>query len=181
MSAPDPAFMASIAARFAEADAATSNAARGAALEMLIRDAFSSIDGVQHWRSRFLNSAASAEFDVCFQQDNRISPIHDLGQPLVVECKNTAGKVTAPTVRTFASKLDEVRLKWGVLVAAQGITGSGKRRSAAHDVIDATWLRLGVGIIVVTRTNLEALTCPKELSDLLIDRMLATSLRSIEF
>ena len=48
-----------------------------------------------------------------------------------MECKNTTERVGSATVRVFLSKLQEMRLDHGILVAADGVTGDEESLRAA--------------------------------------------------
>lgn len=167
-----------VAGVFVEADApGVTNQRRGELLENLVRDLFALVDGVTYWKSRVINAAGSAEFDVCFINDERISPVYKMGHVIIVECKNTAAKVTSPTLRTFVNKLQTARSNWGILVAAYGITGSMQRKSAAHDVVlDSRTLQIPVNILVVTRKDLLELDDASDVTKMLIDKIMSHTL-----
>jgi predicted Mrr-cat superfamily restriction endonuclease len=96
---------------------------------------------VRHYENNALNAPGSSEVDVCFWNSRHNGSIDFLPQILIVECKNTAERVGSAAVRIFLSKLQEMRLDHGVLVAANGITGDAESLRAAHDVIRTAFQR----------------------------------------
>jgi restriction endonuclease len=131
---------------------------------------FSKCPGVRHFQNNALNAAGSSEVDVCFWNNRNPGSIDFLPEILVVECKNTAERVGSAAVRVFLSKLQEMRLGHGVLVAAHGVTGDQESLSAAHDVIRGAFQRDRIRIIVLTRVELETLRDTEGLIRLLQDK-----------
>lgn len=151
---------------------------RGAILEALVTDLFGLLPGLSYWRSRFLTNDGSAEFDVCFHNDVRVSLFPEAGPALVVECKNTGHRIDSGAVRIFVTKLAEIHAKWGVLVASQGITGEDERNAKAV-VLDARGR--GTHLLVFTRENLERLGDAAAWEAMVIDKIMGHSLKSPEF
>ena len=150
---PDADFIAAIADAWARSDASESAYERGQILEEIVRFVFGALPGFLHWRSRHVTNNGDAEFDVCFHNDIRESLFPSAEPAMVVECKNTAGAIGSGDVRNFVAKMEDVQLSWAFLVAANGITGSGERNSAAHAVIQQARLRK-INVLVEV-----ALTC----------------------
>jgi len=61
-------------------------------------------------------------------------------------------------VREFVTKLERRACAYGVLVAANGITGNPQDRSAAHDEIRMSLALKRISVIVITRAELEVWT-----------------------
>ena len=174
---PDPAYIAEIAQAWAQSDASGSANERGAILEELVKSLFGGLPGFSHWKSRHLTNDGSAEFDVCFHNDIRLSPFPFAEPAIVVECKNTGRRIDAAAVRNFIAKLEDVQVSWGFLVAAQGITGSGGRNTRAHAAIQSARGRK-VNLLVVTRAEIEALQSAEHFAVLVRDKIMAHSLNA---
>jgi predicted Mrr-cat superfamily restriction endonuclease len=116
-----------------------------------------------------MNAAGSSEIDVCFWNGRHKGSIDFLPQILIVECKNTTDRVDSASVRVFLSKLREMRLDYGILIAANGVTGDAENPRAAHDVIRTAFQRDGVRTIVLTRAELVVLRSTEGLIRLMQD------------
>ncbi len=69
-------------------------------------------------------------------------------------------------VSWFDRKLENHGQSFGILIAANGITGSPQERNRAHEIVrDA--LKQKRQIIIVTRSEIEALTSTSELISLI--------------
>jgi hypothetical protein len=86
---------------------------------------------------------------------------------LLIECKNWSVAVGAAHVREFATKLEHRACAYGVLIAANGITGNAQDRTAAHDAIRMALAVKGISIIVITRAELEMWTDTAEIVELI--------------
>jgi hypothetical protein len=86
---------------------------------------------------------------------------------LLVECKNWSVPVGANHVREFATKLEHRACANGILVAANGITGSAQDRTAAHDAVRMTLAVRHIRLIVITRAEIEMWTDTAQIIDLL--------------
>jgi hypothetical protein len=117
---------------FAEGDAAAIAQHKGRKLEELVRYVFEKIPGVDFYKSNIVNSPGSEEIDVAFFNNKAMRGFPFLENLLLVECKNWSSAVGANHVREFATKLKHRACAYGVLVAANGITGDAQDRTAAH-------------------------------------------------
>nr|WP_143324408.1 restriction endonuclease [Caulobacter sp. FWC2] len=133
--------------------------------------------GFSHWKSRHVTNLGDAEFDVCFHNDIRLSPFPFAEPAMVIECKNTGNPIGSAEVRNFVAKMEDVQLSWAVLVAANGITGSGQRDSHAHAVIQAARVRK-VNVLVLTRAELAALQSHEVFADLIREKIMRHSLNA---
>lgn len=170
-----------IAADFAASDVAATTTERGRLLEALIAYLFARCAGVRHGGNNLLNAAGSSEVDVCFWNDRVTGSIDFLPQILVAECKNTTERVGSDAVRIFQSKLQQMYLTHGILVAAHGITGDEANQRAAHDLIRTTFLQHRIQILVLTRAELERLGNTTELIRLLQDKILRLTMQARTF
>ncbi len=156
--------------------------ARGRALEELTTYIFARCDGIRHWKNNVLNAAGSSEIDVCFWNNRSRDSLDFFPRGLlVVECKNTNKRVASPSIRVFRTKLVDMGLRYGILIAANGITGDPRKLTAAHDAIRTAYLVERVRIIVITRSEFEGLTDTVELVRLLQDKIMALTLQAQTF
>lgn len=172
---PDPEFIALIDDAWARTDASADRNERGEILEELVKQVFGSLPGLSHWKSRHLTNDGSAEFDVCFHNDIRLSPFPFAEPALVVECKNTGRPVDSAGVRNFIAKIEDVQVSWAFMVTAQGITGTGKRNTRAHAAIQTARGRK-VNLLVVTRDEIAALQSAEHFAALVRDKIMTHSL-----
>jgi hypothetical protein len=155
-----------IAQLFAEGDAAGTAYLKGHKLEELAVYAFGSVPGVKFYKSNVVNNAGSEEVDVAFFNSKARSGFPFLGHLLLIKCKNWSNPVGAANIREFATKLKHRACAYGVLVAANGITGNAQDKTAAHDAIRMALAVEGISIVVVTREEIEAWTSTSQIVDL---------------
>jgi hypothetical protein len=151
---------------FAEGDAATTPYAKGKKLEELVTYIFGKVPRVKFYKANVVNNAASEEVDVAFFNNRIKTGFPFLQYLLLVECKNWSAPVGAVNVREFATKLKHRACAYGVLVAANGITGNPQDRTAAHDAIRMALATEGISIIVITRAEIEGWALTEEVVDL---------------
>lgn len=159
-----------IAARLKAGDTATTTKARGDALEDVVSWIFCTMPGIKVLKRNFVDSSGSAEIDLLLYNDPRQTPVQFLTEFPMVECKNWKAPVDSMTVRTFIDKLRSARLRVGILVAANGITGDAAERTSAKNVIDRAFDKDGTVLIVITRTELESFRSKDDVLTLLQDR-----------
>ena len=150
----------------AVADAATTNAAKGKAFEDLVEYVFGTIPGVVYPSRDVLNRFESEEVDVAFFNEQRTNGLKSFNAFLLIECKNWSGAVGSAELGTFVSKLRNRGLDFGVLIAANGITGSADDGKQAHHQASLA-LKDGVRIVVITRAEIEALRTSDDLVTLI--------------
>jgi hypothetical protein len=166
---------------FTAGAAAATTTERGRILEELIAYIFSRCAGVRHYDNNSFNAPGSSEVDVCFWNSRHAGALDFLPQILIVECKNTIERVGSAAVRIFISKMQEMGLDHGILIAANGVTGDADSLRAAHDVIRTAFQRYQVRIIVLTRAELERLRSTDELIRLLQDKILLLTMQARTF
>lgn len=145
-----------------EGDAATTTTGKGQALEELIAYLIGKIPGIIVTARNNNNAFGSEELDVAFWNERRRNGLHFLPNILIVECKNWSRPVGVDEVTHFDAKIRRRGLDFGVLVAANGITGDVGNRTAAHHVVFSS-LSEGRKIIVISRAEIEALNHTDEL------------------
>ena len=155
-----------IAHLLADGDAAGTAYEKGRKLEELAAYAFGSVPGVKFYKSNVVNNAGSEEVDVAFFNSKVRAGFPFLSHVLLVECKNWSNAVGAVNIREFATKLKHRACAYGVLVAANGITGNAQDRTAAHDAIRMALAVDGISIVVITRQEIETWTSTAQIVDL---------------
>ena len=149
--------------RLTEMTAATGTK-KGKALEELISEVFSSVQGLRVVKR---NARLRAEeIDLLVRNDLATGFWRLAGSPLVVECKNWAGRVGA---REIALLLDKMRSlgpdsRTGVLVALSGVTGNFQR-DAILKIREAR--QAGLFVVVIDRQDLNGLVAGEPLEEIL--------------
>jgi hypothetical protein len=137
--------------------------------EDLICQLFETIDGVGLTERNTLNTRRSQEIDVAFWNDQeRPSGLWFLPDRILVECKNWTQRVGSIEASWFDAKLKRrgPSGKFGILFAANGVTGDPTDHSAAKDVITHA-LNDGREIVVITNEDLLGLQSSDDLVQLL--------------
>lgn len=160
---------AALAARLAAGDVGNT-AQKGEALEAVVSDTFCQIDGVGLIRRNIEDNAGSIEIDILLYNLKHPGGLPYLPSHLVIECKNWQNPVDSATLTVFAAKLRRFRVDFGILVAANGITGDPQDKTAAHAHLRYVYERDGMIIVVVTRAELESLIDTAELEALIRDK-----------
>ena len=138
------------------ADTARTTRASGQALETLICYLFKRIPGLSIHSRNTLNIFASEEIDIAFWNDQFDKGLKSFNDLFFVECKNWSKPVGSMEVSWFISKIENRGLDFGILVAANGITGDSPEKTAAHDIV-AKALARGIRVIVLKRDEIVAL------------------------
>lgn len=96
---------------------------------------------------------ATGELDAVFTASTRAREElwPELPGTFAVECKNWHDPVGAPVIRDFRGKLDDLRLKMGILFCRSGITGNRTRDAKA---LLRDYRRDGVLVLIVTADDL---------------------------
>lgn len=161
-----------IVKRLAEGDKATVRTEKGAALEDAIVRAFCSLPGLKSQRRNRINSAGSCEIDILLYNNRKeTGGLPFLPHFLLIECKNWSEPVGSSAVSAFAEKVRRRHLPFGILVAANGVTGTLDERRAAKDVIRQAFLCDERMLVVLTRAELESLHTPEDIEQLMLDKV----------
>jgi hypothetical protein len=156
-----------IATLLAKGDSATSAFEKGKKLEELIVYVLGTVPGMKFFKANIVNSRGSEEVDVAFFNSKSRTGLPFLEYLVLVECKNWSSAVGALHVREFTTKLKHRACAYGVLIAANGITGDIQDRTAAHDAIRMALATEGISIIVITRAEIEAWSNTAQIVDLM--------------
>lgn len=157
---------AAIAAKLAAGDIGNS-AEKGDALEAVVAATFCLIDGVGLIKRNLVDHAGSLEIDILLYNERQRGGFPFLPNLLFIECKNWQAPVNAATLTVFTGKLHKFRVDFGILVAANGITGDAIEHTAAHAHLQSVFDRDGLMVIVLTRQEIEALRSTDDLEKLI--------------
>ncbi len=141
-------------------------ASKGKALENAKAYSFEKVPGISITQRNVLNTAGSQEIDLVFWNDKNDKGFNFLPEIILVECKNWDVPVSASTVETFISKISSRGRDFGILIAANGITGDPTELTRAHFQI-AMALSKKINLIVITVPELEKLKSTENLVHLI--------------
>lgn len=134
-------------------DGAGNSFEKGRALEDFICYIFEKVPGITVSKRNQMNTSSTEEIDIAFWNDKRQKGFHFLPYILLVECKNWSNTVGTSEVSYFINKVQNRGLTFGILIAANGITGSSNDISRAHHEISIALSR-GIKIIVIELTEI---------------------------
>lgn len=143
---------------------------QGRALEDLICYVFTQVPGISITRRNAMNAFQTEEIDVALWNDGHIDGFFFLPNIILVECKNWSSRVSSSELSWFDTKLRSRGLSFGVLVAANGITGDAAEITAAHSIVAAA-LREGRRLVVIKSDELLALTDSPQLVRLVKEKL----------
>jgi hypothetical protein len=153
-----------------QVDAAPNADATGDALESLARYLLERFDGIVCHGQNILEGPRAQELDLAFWNDTRTSELHFLEALLIVECKASGVPVSSAHVGWFVRKLQDHGAHSGILVALNGITGTGTMH--AHSEVLNAVIRDKIRILLLTRAEIVSCRSTAELADLLKDKLL---------
>jgi len=159
-------FQAAIKKLLKVADAATTPVAKGRAFEDLACYLFESIPGISVYDRNVLDYFESEEIDLALLNEQHPRGLKAFDAWFLIECKNWSKPVGSAEVATFISKLANRSLGFGILIAANGITGTVDDGDRAHAHI-AIALSRSIRLIVITRTEIESLMRIEDLVELI--------------
>lgn len=151
-------------------NAAATTADKGMALEDLICYVFGQVPGIAITMRNALNAFGNEEIDVALWNEQHDNGIPFLPNIILIECKNWSKAVGSIEVNWFDSKLRNRGLDFGILVCANGVTGNGGDRNAAHDTVAAA-LREKRKLVVITTDAIVAMNNTDQLVTLIKERL----------
>lgn len=159
------------------ADTTSVGDTRGRAFEILCCYLLGSVPGLRVVGRDEVDLFESEEIDLMVTNDHNPDGLWFLNPRFIlVECKNWSRPVGSQEVAWFDRKLHDRHIDFGILVAANGITGvANLLTSANHVIVDA--LRDGREIIVVTRREMEVITSSDDIVELLKDKQTRLKLK----
>jgi hypothetical protein len=149
---------------------ATTMTEKGRALEDLICYVFEKVPGITVTRRNLMNVFETEEIDIGFWNEKDPIGLYFFPHIIIVECKNWSRPVGSEEVGYFSQKIQNRGLDYGILIAANGITGSSEDISRAHYEI-AMALSRGIHIIVITKEEIQSLDDTSSLVKLLKEKL----------
>jgi Restriction endonuclease len=147
---------------FSAGDNASTKAEKGKALEDLACYLFMQVPGVSLGARNTMNAFDTEEIDVAFWNEQHSAGFKAFDPILLVECKNWSKPVGSEEVNWFLSKIEHRGERFGVLLAANGITGDAQDATRAHQVV-ALFLLKKIRLVVITRAEVLKLASSEEL------------------
>ena len=155
---------------FQKSNEASTMLEKGQALENLICYVFQKVPGVIVTRRNEMNAFGTEEIDVAFWNEKHPGGFYFLPHIIIAECKNWSKPVGSQEVGYFNQRLQNRGLDYGILIAANGITGSGPELKRAHYEITMALSR-GLHIIILTIEEIQALSTTRDLVRLLKEKL----------
>ena len=154
-----------IISEFQRADAAAAANQRvlsGQILEDLMKMIVPLIPEVTFMDQDVVGASGNEELDLIFWHKPVLDGLYFLQTPFLVECKNWKTPADGSVITVFSETMRGRACRDGILVSAQGITGTPGELGGAYYKI-AMSARDGRRIIVLNRADLEAMTTTDDL------------------
>lgn len=153
------------------ADTATTHADKGKAYEDLACYLFSLVPGIDITARNQLNTFATEEIDVACCNSHHADGLRFLNAFFfLVECKGWDNPVGSEQVSWFIQKIEHRGLDFGVLIAANDITGNAEQLSRAHFLVAAALMKK-TRLVIITRKEISALGSGEDLARLIRDKL----------
>jgi hypothetical protein len=120
--------------------------------------------------SRFL-TFATEEIDVACKNDNDPAGLGALVDFFLVECKGWRDAVNSEQVSWFLTKIRHRGVRFGILIAANGITGEPEHLSRANFLVGVEMATFGIRMVIVTREEIEKLASGEDFGKLIIEKV----------
>lgn len=147
------------------------NAAKGKAFEDLACYLLDGIPGIRITARNVLNTFATEEIDVACYNERDPAGLGSLTDFLLVECKGWTDAVGSEQVSWFLTKIRHRGLRFGILIAANGITGDPDQLSRAHFLVSTDLANFGTKMIIITRKEIEGLASGEDFAKLIIHKV----------
>lgn len=144
---------------------------RGKAYERLVAYLFGRIPGVSVTHQNVMNVFATEEIDVACQNQQLPKGLLSLPPNFLVECKGWLHAVGSEQVAWFLLKIEFRGLDFGILIAANGITGVPEELTAAHHIVSCVLAVRKIRLVVVTRAEIESLASGEDFAKLIIEKV----------
>lgn len=150
---------------------------KGKAFEDLICIIFQTVPGIEIARRNIMNTFHTEEVDIALW-NNRFSEggLDFLPNIILIECKNWSTAVGSCEVSYFKTQLENRVCDYGILIAANGITGNSEDLTNSHFII-ASALSHKIRIIVITLDDLLQLENTEDLVRLIKEKLLDLTLK----
>jgi hypothetical protein len=148
-----------------------SNAAMGKAFEDLACYLLNGIPGIAVTARNEMNTFATEEIDVACKNENDPAGLGALVDFFIVECKGWREAVNSEQVSWFLTKIRHRGVRFGILIAAEGITGEPEHLSRANFLVSVEMATFGIRMVIVTREEIEKLTSGEDFARLIIQKV----------
>lgn len=152
-------------------DEAATNAAKGKAFEDLACYLLEGVPGVRITVRNESNTFATEEIDVACLNQSDPEGLGSLMDFFLVECKGWKDAVTSEQVAWFLTKSRHRGMRFGILIAANGITGEPEHLSRANFLVSAELASFGIKMVIVTRQEIEQLSSGEQFARLIIRKI----------
>ncbi len=139
---------------------------KGERLESFIQELFESIPGIEIHARDVKNTKGSQEIDLSLWNDKHPEGLYFLEYIILVECKNWTGKAAASDIAWFETKVRDSNKSLGLFISANGISGSSRNNTAAHDTL-LTAYKNKITVIIITLHEIKLLFCSADLVKLI--------------
>lgn len=151
-------------------DTSLSTTARGRAFEEAFGYLLSGLPGVVYQRDT-LNFFGSDEIDIAVANSPAISGLGCFPPLFLVEAKGWDNPVDSASIGSFTDKLRDRHIELGILVVANGVTGTKEsRRNAYHKASSAQ--TSGKRLVLVTMDELLMMKTSDQFATFLVRRLL---------
>lgn len=147
------------------------NAAKGKAFEDLACYLLEGIPGITIIARNAMNTFATEEIDIACMNENHASGLRELADFLLVECKGWSDPVTSEQVAWFLTKIRHRGVRFGILIAANGITGEPEHLSRSNYLVSVELATFGIKMVIVTRREIEQLASGEDVAKLIIQKV----------
>lgn len=155
----------------ADVDNTPTNAEKGRAFEDLACYLLNGIPGITIPARNALNTFATEEIDVACMNANDPAGLGSLADFFLVECKGWNDAVTSEQVSWFLTKIRHRGVRFGILIAANGITGEAEHLSRANFLVGVEMATFGIRMVIITRREIETLKSGEELARLIVQKV----------
>jgi Restriction endonuclease len=145
--------------------------AKGKAFEDFACYLLSGIPGIKITARNEMNTFATEEIDVACKNDNDPAGLGGLVDFFLVECKGWKDAVNSEQVSRFLTKIRHRGVRFGILIAANGITGEPEHLYRANFLVGVEMATFGIKMVIVTRAEIENLTSGEDLAALIIQKV----------
>jgi hypothetical protein len=152
-------------------DSPPTNAAKGKAFEDLACYLLSGIPGIKITARNEMNTFATEEIDVACKNENDPAGLGSLVDFFLVECKGWRDAVNSEQISWFLTKIRHRGVRFGILIAANGITGEPEHLSRANFLVGVEMAAFGIKMIIVTRKEIETLMSGEDFAKLIIQKV----------
>lgn len=152
-------------------DTAATKTAQGKAFEELACYLFEKVPGIRITSRNEKNTFQTEEIDIACCNDQHPKGLRQLNVFFLVECKGWNAPVNSEQVAWFLSKIEHRGLDFGVLFAANGITGIAEHLTASNHLVAVALATKKIRMVIITRAEIEALASGEDLAALIITKV----------